>query len=162
MTAISGCADYVDRTALQGLGAILPEDGPPRNSDSLPGTETRTVRGPNPRSFSTRGGARLGRGVGRAFAVVILTVRGAPSPAVTARRRGRGPRCGGGTLRWRYMLAFAARSSLRGFGSLLTAEDVRDAFVAPATRGRVAEGLGGRPHVVGDPRAQCRVPGRGL
>lgn len=55
MTAIAGCADYVDRTALQGLGAILPEDGPPRNGDFLPGTETRTVRGPNPRSFSTRG-----------------------------------------------------------------------------------------------------------
>lgn len=55
MTAIAGCADYVDRTALQGLGALLPEDGPPRNGDFLPGTETRTVRGPNPRSFSTRG-----------------------------------------------------------------------------------------------------------
>ena len=50
--------DYVARTALQGLGAFLPEDGPPRNGDYLPGTETRTVRGPNPRSFSTRGGAR--------------------------------------------------------------------------------------------------------
>lgn len=25
-----------------------------------------------------------------------------------------------------------------------------------------AEGIGGRPHVVGDPRVQCRVPGRGL
>lgn len=55
MTAIAGCADYVDRTALQGLGALLPEGEPPRNGDFLPGTETRTVRGPNPRSFSTRG-----------------------------------------------------------------------------------------------------------
>lgn len=25
-----------------------------------------------------------------------------------------------------------------------------------------AEGIGGRPHVVGDPRVQCRVPSRGL
>lgn len=82
MTAVAGCADYIDRRALQGFGALLPEDEPPRNGDSLPGTETRTVRGPNPRSFSTRG--------------------------------------------------------------------------------RAAEGIGGRPHVVGDPRAQCRVPGRGL
>lgn len=55
MTAIAGCADYIDRTALQGFGALLLEDGPPRNGDFLPGTETRTVRGPNPRSFSTRG-----------------------------------------------------------------------------------------------------------
>lgn len=55
MTAVAGCADYIDRTVLQGFGAILPEDGPPRNGDFLPGTETRTVRGPNPRSFSTRG-----------------------------------------------------------------------------------------------------------
>lgn len=55
MTAVAGCAGYVDRTALQGLGALLPEGEPPRNGDFLPGTETRTVRGPNPRSFSTRG-----------------------------------------------------------------------------------------------------------
>lgn len=55
MTAVAGCAGYVDRTALQGLGGLLPEGEPPRNGDFLPGTETRTVRGPNPRSFSTRG-----------------------------------------------------------------------------------------------------------
>lgn len=55
MTAVAGCAGYVGRTALQGLGALLPEGEPPRNGDFLPGTETRTVRGPNPRSFSTRG-----------------------------------------------------------------------------------------------------------
>lgn len=55
MTAVAGCAGYVDRTALQGLGALLPEGEPPRNGDFLPGTETRKVRGPNPRSFSTRG-----------------------------------------------------------------------------------------------------------
>lgn len=91
--------------------------------------------------------------------------------SVISRGEGSPPRVdafatGAVTLRWRYTSAFAARSSLRGFGSLLTAEDVWDAFVALATRGRAAEEIGGRPHVVGDPRVQCRVPavvpGRGL